>query len=347
MYLFSRNRPNGPGTRVYIRATANPGGIGHGWVKERFINPAPPMTTIKEEVEWVEPDGAVKKRLMSRIFIPSRVFDNPALMQNDPLYVARLAAMPEAERKALLYGDWDSFTGQVFNEWVNDSAHYEDRLHTHVISPFYVPTDWAIYCSFDWGYSKPFSVGWYAVAPDKTIYRIREFYGCNGTPNVGIQMDAQTIAREIKRIEREDENLKRFDRINRVGDPAIWQSQGSESIGALMERQGVYFEKGDNTRISGKMQIHHRLRFDEMGKPLLYVFNTCRNFIRTFPSLVYSESDVEDVDTNQEDHIYDELRYICMRNPIVRPIEAKKIRPYSPLDTDTIQDIKYGWYAKY
>ena len=132
-YLFSRNRPNGPGTRCYIRAQANPGGIGHGWVKARFITPAPPMTPIAEAVQIRHPDGHLETRVRKRIFVPSTVFDNEILLRNDPEYLTRLAALPDAERKALLYGDWDSFSGQVFNEWRNDLAHYRDRIGTHVI----------------------------------------------------------------------------------------------------------------------------------------------------------------------------------------------------------------------
>ena len=132
-YLFSRNRPNGPGTRVYIRATANPGGVGHGWVKERFVTASRPMSTIWEDVTWRDPDGKEHRARQSRIFVPSSVFDNPALLTNDPDYVRRLASMPEAERNALLYGDWNTFSGQVFTEWRNDPDHYEDRLWTHVI----------------------------------------------------------------------------------------------------------------------------------------------------------------------------------------------------------------------
>lgn len=114
MYLYSRNRPNGPGTRVYIRATTNPGGIGHGWVKERFITPAPPMTTIQTEVEVSRPDGSRALMKRSRVFVPATVFDNKKLLENDPNYLANLAMMPEAEKNALLYGSWDSFDGQVF-----------------------------------------------------------------------------------------------------------------------------------------------------------------------------------------------------------------------------------------
>ena len=344
-YLFSRNRPNGPGTRVYIRASANPGGVGHGWVKERFVTAGKPMTTIWEDVTWRDPSGQEHRARQSRIFVPSSVFDNPALLNNDPDYVRRLASMPEAERKALLYGDWDSFTGQVFTEWRNDPDHYADRLHTHVITPFRVPDGWTIWRSFDWGYSRPFSVGWYAVDHDRRMYRIRELYGCTGTPNTGVQWEPAHVAREIRRIEAEDPNL-RGRKIYGVGDPAIWQSDGTESIGALMERERVFFEKGDHNRIAGKMQVHHRLAFDGDGLPMLYVFTTCRHFIRTVPNLVYDETDVEDIDTDGEDHIYDELRYVCMKNPISPPAAAEpKVRPYSPLDTEA--DRQYDHYEFY
>lgn len=341
-YLFSRNRPNGPGTRVYVRASANPGGVGHGWVKERFISAAKPMTTIWEDIEWRDPAGKEHHGRQSRIFVPSSVFDNQALLANDPDYVRRLASMPEAERNALLYGDWDTFSGQVFTEWTNDPDHYQDRRWTHVIKPFIVPEAWRVWRSFDWGYSRPFSVGWYAVDHDRRLYRIRELYGCTGTPNTGVQWEPARVAREIKRIEAEDPNL-RGRKIFGVGDPAIWASDGTESIGALMERERVYFERGDNARIDGKMQVHHRLAFDESGVPMLYVFDTCRHFIRTVPNLVYDETDVEDIDTDGEDHIYDELRYVCMKNPISpRPNAGRKPREYSPLDTD--DDIRYDKY---
>ena len=348
-YLFSRNRPNGPGTRVYIRATANPGGVGHGWVKERFITAGPPMRTIWQDVTWRTPEGALQKSRQSRIFVPSSVFDNPALLTNDPVYVQRLASMPEAERNALLYGDWDSFTGQVFTEWRNDPDHYRDRLHTHVIAPFRVPEDWAIWCGLDWGYSRPFSVGWYAVDRERRMYRIREYYGCTGTPNTGLKMEPGAVAREIRRIEAEDPNLKGR-AIHRVGDPAIWGSDGTESIGALMERERVYFTKGDHARIDGKMQVHHRLAFDEAGVPMLYVFSTCKHFIRTVPNLVYDEADVEDIDTDGEDHIYDELRYVCMCNPIAPPRRvAEEPRPYDPLDLgqEARGYDRYDFYRRY
>ena len=322
-------------------------GVGHGWVKERFITAAPAMTPITEEIIWTMPDGQEQKSTQQRIFVPGLVWDNPALLQNDPDYVRRLASMPEAERNALLYGDWNTFSGQVFTEWRNDPEHYEDRTWTHVIHPFRVPKDWAMWCGLDWGYSRPFAVGWYAVDHERRLYLIREYYGCTGTPNQGVQMEPAEVARKIRQIEEDDPNLK--DRkIFRVGDPAIWGSDGTESIGALMERERVYFQKGDHARIDGKMQMHHRLAFDEDGIPMFYVFETCKHFIRTVPSLVYDESDVEDIDTDGEDHHYDQARYVMMANPIA-PRQKKEIkpRPYNPLDDDQPALGRYEWYRRY
>lgn len=331
-YLFSRNRPNGPGTRVYMRATANPGGVGHGWVKERFITPAPPRTRIMTELEIRLPDGRKEKRQRSRIFIPASVFDNQILLQNDTEYIASLSLLPEAERNALLYGDWDSFSGQVFREWVNDPARYGDYRWSHVVEPFDIPSYWPIYRGFDWGYARPFSVGWWAVGREGELYRIRELYGCTGTPNEGVRWTPQQLAEKIAEIEHEDPQL-RGRRITGIADPAIWDASFGESIADIMERSGVYFDKADHARISGKMQVHNRLAFDENGKSMLYVFKTCSHFIRTMPALVYDQTNVEDVDTKGEDHIYDETRYVCMERPIrARQHHTPKPKIYNPLE---------------
>ena len=334
-YMFSRNRPSGPGTRVYMRATTNPGGVGHGWVKSRFVTAGKPGETIWEKQEYTDNDGKKHKKWQSRVFISASVFDNPALLRNDPDYAYKLAAMPEKERKALLYGDWDSFEGQVFTEWRNDPEHYADRRGTHVIDPFEIPSTWKVWRGFDWGFRHPFSVGWYAVDHDNKLYRIRELYGCTGTPNVGVEMNATDIALKIAEIEANDINLKGRN-IYGVADPAIYQENGGESIGDLMAREHVYWDKADNTRIAGKMQVHYRLMFDSDNRPGLYVFRTCRHFIRTFPDLIYDEMDVEDVNTDQEDHIYDELRYVCMANPINPPRNTAKEKEvlFDPLSTD-------------
>lgn len=117
-----------------------------------------------------------------------------------------------------------------------------------------------------------------------------------------------------------------------------------------MERERVYFERGDHARIDGKMQVHHRLAFDEEGWPMLYVFSTCKHFIRTVPNLVYDEKNVEDIDTDGEDHIYDELRYVCMKNPISpRPRKAPPLVVYDPLDLQEQQQTydRYDFYRRY
>lgn len=345
-YLFSRNRPNGEGTRCYIRAQANPGGIGHGWVKARFITPVPPMNTIWTKLKYYNPDGKLAIRWHSRIFVPSTVFDNKKLLENDPDYVGRLAAMPEAEKRALLYGDWDSFSGQVFMEWRNNIDHYDDRVGTHVISAFKIPSSWRVYRSFDWGFAKPFSVGWYAIDHDNRIYRIRELYGCTGTPDEGVKWEVSHVARKIKEIESVDENLKGR-KISGFADPAIWQENGGDPIASIMEKEHIYWDRADNTRLAGKMQVHYRLSFDDNGLPMFYCFNTCNHFIRTIPSLVYSETDPEDVNTKQEDHIYDEFRYICMANPVNPPIKKKaKEKGFDPLSEDFTYN-PYSFGMKY
>lgn len=331
-YMLSRNRPSGPGTRIYMRATANPGGIGHGWVKDYFVTAGKPYETVvfKQEVKY--PDGRRKTFYRTKVFVPSTVFDNKILLENDPGYLARLATLPEQERKALLYGDWDVFAGQVFREFRNNPDGYRSQVMTHVIEPFKIPDDWLIYRGFDFGYAKPFSVGWHAVDHDGCIYRIREFYGCTGTPNEGVKMEPTEIARRIKEIENTDPLLKRR-KIIGIADPSIYDESRGESVAAMMERQGVYFSPADNTRLAGKMQFHYRLAFGEDGRPMFYVFNTCKDFIRTIPALVYDEKKVEDIDTDCEDHIYDECRYVMMEHPISpRKNEGWEIPAEDPLD---------------
>lgn len=326
IYLASRNRPNGPGTSCYMRSTANPGGIGHGWVKERFITAAEPMKTIWEEVTIDFPDGRKEKQWKSRVFVPSSVFDNKALLENDPAYLTRLASMPEAEKKALLYGDWDSYSGQYFTEWRDKPEHYNDRQWTHVINPFEIPEGWKIYRSFDWGYARPFSCAWWAVDYDGIIYRILELYGCTDTPNTGVKWTAQKVFSEIKKIENEHRWLK-GKHIEGVADPAIFAADGGESIAETAMKCRVYFSKGDHQRIPGWMQMHYRLAFDENGFPMMYVFKNCKNFIRTVPTLIYDETKVEDLDTEGEDHIADETRYMCMARPI-KPRMSHKENDY-------------------
>ena len=330
-YLISRNRADGEGLRVYIRATANPGGIGHGWVKQRFIDSAPPNTTHYVKSTVIDKDGVSHEVQRSRIFIPSSVFDNQALLKNDPNYLANLALLPEAKKNALLYGDWNSYEGQVFTEWRNDQSMYATKRYTHVIEPFEIPATWRRYRTFDYGYSRPFAVQWWAVDYDGRAYLYRQWYGCTDTPNTGLKMEPTEIAAEIRKYE---QTFERGHQIYGVADPAIWdESRGKDgTIISMFEREGVFFDKGKHDRLSGKMQCHYRMRFDKTGRPMMYVFKTCKDFIRTIPNLIYDVKKVEDVDTACEDHDYDAMRYFFMEVPLASEMpEVRKTIDYNPL----------------
>ena len=270
--------------------TCNPGGRGHAYIKRLFV-----------DRQYV---GKEKPEQYS--FIQSLVYDNKVLLEAHPEYVDELENLPEARRKAWLYGDWNSFVGQVFVEWRDDPNHYQDRQWTHVIDDFPVDPSWRIYRSFDFGYAKPFSVGWYAVDHVGKIYRIREYYGCTGEPNVGLMLTPQEIAKTIREIESTDPNLK-GKQISGIADPAIWDKSHGESIAEMMEQERIYFSPGDHARLAGKMQFHYRLAFDKMGIPMFYCFKSCRNFIRTIPILIYDEKKVDCIDFTDDSYIVYDL----------------------------------------
>ena len=332
-YMISRNRADGEGLRVYIRATANPGGIGHGWVKERFITSSPPNVPYTVKSEVVDKNGKKITLERQRIFIPSSVFDNEALLANDPGYLANLAMLPDSQKKALLYGDWDSYEGQVFTEFKNNPDGYKSKLNTHVIEPFTIPRTWRRYRTFDFGYSRPFAVQWWAIDYDGRAYLYRQLYGGTNTPNQGLRWEPRQIARKIREIEDE---LEVGNNITGIADPSIWdESRGKDgTVIRMFEEEGVFFEKGKNDRLSGKMQCHYRFAFDDEGRPMAYVFNNCRAFLRTIPALIYDTINVEDVNTTCEDHDYDAMRYFFMANPIApqkpKPIHTQK--QFDPLD---------------
>ena len=290
-----------------IRNASNPGGIGHAWVKERFVDAGDPMERVEK---WVESSSLGRKKRYVTQFIPALAMENPHIGNS---YVFELESKPTALRKALLHGDWNAFEGQVFTEFADDSDHYADGRYTHVIKPFSIPSHWQRYMSFDHGYSAPFSVGWWAVSPNGTAYRYREWYGWNKTPNKGLELSPAEIARGI--LDREAEERREGICFDRVADPAIFERSRGESVAQQMGAEGVLFRKGDNARIAGKMQLHGRFRFDAEGKPGIYIFDCCRQFIRTVPSLPYDANRVEDVDTAAEDHVYDETRYFLMSRP--------------------------------
>lgn len=295
---------NGFPKRVYM--TCNPGNEGHGWVKRLFIDRA-------------YKDGENPNDYM---FIQSLVTDNKALMESNPDYIRQLEALPPKLRKAWLEGDWDVYEGQFFEDFRDDPDSYDSRQWTHVINPFEIPDGWKIYRAFDWGYNKPFACGWYAVDYDGVIYHILELYGCTKTPNEGIKWTPPQVFAEIHRIETEHPWLKGR-KINGIADPSIWDAETGESIADVASKHQVYFVPGDNKRIAGWMQCHYRLAFDENGFPMFYVFENCKNFIRTIPLLQYDEHKVEDLDTDGEDHIADSWRYMLMSRPIQPRIPVK------------------------
>lgn len=314
--------------RVYY--TFNPGGRGHAYLKRIFID--------KVYVEGEDPEEYE--------FIQANVRDNKALMEKDPNYIKQLEALPLKQRQALLEGRWDVYAGQFFEDFVNNPKHYKDRQHTHVIDPFDIPPGWNIYRSYDFGYSKPFSVGWWAEDYDGTLYRIMEYYGCTAEPDTGLRMTPDEQFREIASIENNHKWLK-GKKIHGVADPAIWDGSRGESIEEVANKYGIYFEPGDNARIAGWMQFHYRLQFDENGYPGMYIFNNCEHFIKTIPALMHSDTNVEDLDTTQEDHIADETRYLCMMRPIapVREIERKPplIDPLNMYKDKIAKENNRGW----
>ena len=290
--------------RIYY--TCNPGGEGHSWVRRLFID--------KAYQDNENPDDYM--------FIQSLVTDNKILMETNPDYIRQLQALPDKLRKAWLEGDWGVFDGQFFEDFVDRPEYYSERTWTHVIDPFEIPEGWKIYRSFDWGYNKPFSCGWWAVDYEGIAYRILELYGCTKTPNEGLKWTPPKVFSEIARIEREHRWLKGKHIIG-IADPAIWNAETGKSIAEVAADHGVFFTKGDHERIAGWMQVHYRLAFDENGFPMMYVFSNCKAFIRTIPLLQYDEHKPEDLDSDGEDHCADEVRYFCMSRPITPRMAAK------------------------
>lgn len=301
--------------RIYY--TCNPGGASHGYIKRLFIDKR------YEEGE----------RADDYSFIQSLVTDNKVLMESQPDYIKQLEALPPKLREAWLYGNWDIFEGQFFEDFVDRPEYYAERRHTHVIDPFEIPADWTIYRSFDFGYNKPFSCGWWAIDHDGVAYRILELYGCTKTPNEGVKWTPDKIFTEIARIEREHRWLK-GKKVYGVADPSIWDASRGESVAETAIKHGVYFTPGDNERLAGWMQVHYRLAFDSNGFPMMYIFSNCKAFIRTIPLLQFDEHKPEDLDTDGEDHVADEVRYFCMARPISPRMAEKPDEYYNdPLHT--------------
>ena len=315
-----------------VRSATNPGNIGHGWVKKMFVDAGPYMSIQTQEIYS---EALHKSKKIRTQYIPALAMENPFITED---YIFELEQKPEALRNALLNGDWDSFEGQVFTEFVNKPDHYQDRIGTHVIEPFDIPLWWKRYVSFDHGYSRPFSVGFWAIDEAGRAYRYKEWYGCvPRQANVGVKITPREIAEGIVAREQEERDNNLY--VDHIADPAIFDRSRGDSVADQMRPEkglpGVVFRPGDNTRLAGKMQLHERLRFREDGKPMLYVFTNCVDWIRTVPNLPYSQTKPEDVDTNAEDHAYDETKYFLMAHPLaVTKNKKPKPRTYDPYRRD-------------
>lgn len=331
------NRLNGTlrsaaGVPTARRSTGNPGGVGHAWVKQVYIDPHP-----LGFVPWVDP-----KTKWPTVFIPAKLRDNRILEKNDPTYRDTLQGVGSPELvRAWLEGDWNVIEGAYFHEF---------DLKTHVIRPFNIPDNWIKFVAMDWGSARPASIGWYAVSngeavrtldgprifPRGAIIRYREFYVASEAPgvvNTGLRLSATVVARAILKRSEPDKRDGKLRYAYWVADPAIFKEDGGPSIAEMMRKEGIVWKAADNQRKAGWNQVRTRLiGFDY--QPMVYLFATNRHLIRTLPLLQHDENDVEDLDTEAEDHAADELRYAAMSRPWTPPARIPKPAPRGPRTID-------------
>ena len=299
-YLRSRLRSTDPELQqsLYMRCTANPGGIGGWWIKKMYIdtgehNKPFPAADVETGKPFMWPQGHEKEGqpLFYRRFIPARLTDNPYLMA-DGQYEAMLRSLPEIERKRLLDGDWDVADGAAFPEFSRSR---------HVVESFELPTNWPRIRAADYGYASPSCVLWGAIDWDNNIWVYRELYVK--------QLTAEQLADKILEAEQLDP-LPHYT----VLDSSCWNKTGfGPSIAETMMRCGVRWTPSDRNRIQGKMEIHRRLADDPRTKePRLRVFSNCTNTVKQLAAIPLSKTNSEDVDTKAEDHAYDALRYMLM-----------------------------------
>lgn len=275
-----------------VISCSNPGGVGHQFVKKRYVDFCGKGGGLK-----LAPDSASSGGML-REYIPGKVTDNPILMKEDPGYIKRLDALPEPYRTAYKLGDWDIFLGQMFafNE------------HDHVIDPLPVPESAPLYMTFDWGFGKPYSCGWWWLDADNRKYRFSELYGCmSGQADTGLRQTDHEIAERIVDYEKKLGICGR--RIMRYADPTIFNKKANfggggqvESTANVFAQHKIYMLKGAAARIPKIRQFHAHLRCPGDTPPMMLVYNTCRDFIRTIPMLQADPNKPEDVDTRLEDH---------------------------------------------
>ena len=306
-FLRSRLRTTDPTLPIFMRATTNPGGIGMGWVKRTFIDPAPANTkfvaTDQESGEdLVYPEGHARagEPLFYRRFIPARLSDNPYLMDGGQ-YEANLLSLPEMQRRQLLEGDWSVTDGAAFSEW---------RHKDHVIEPYDIPTDWTRFRTCDFGYASYSSVHWFAIDPSySTLICYRELYVTKHT--------GRDLAKAV--LEAEGGEQIQYG----ILDSSCWHQRGTlgPSIAEEMISQGCRWRPSDRSngaRIAGKNRLHELLKVDEeTGLAGIQFFNTCRQVIADFPLIPSDPKGGDDIDprTSQQRHTYDSIRYAAMSRP--------------------------------
>ena len=290
---------------LYMRATTNPGGAGHSWVKKMFIDPAPHnepfwATQIETGDTIVFPKDHTKEGqpLFRRRFIPASLFDNPYLAEGGD-YEAMLLSLPEHQKKQLLDGNWDVNEGAAFPEF---------NRKIHVVDPFKIPQSWARFRACDYGYGSHTGVLWIAVAPDDQLIVYRELY-CS-------KVTATDLADMIIDVEQNDGTIRYG-----VLDSSLWHKRGDTgpSLAEQMNMKGCRWRPSDRSRgsrIAGKNELHRRLQVDEFTEaPRLVFMSTCTNTISQIPAIPLDKNNSEDVDTKSEDHLYDALRYGIMTRP--------------------------------
>lgn len=302
-----------------ILCSSNPGNIGHSWVKRTWINGR------RKWEAWRTPDG---EGGMVRQYIPARLEDNPSMSEDDPMYRQRMRGLGSKELvRAMEEGDWNVIAGAFFDMWSTER---------HVIQAFTPPNGWIRFGAFDWGSAAPFSWGLYAIAdgngifPSSHLYagekiprgclvRFRERYG-SSQPNVGLKWNAGRVAKEILRCSGKD--VIKYT----TADPSMFKEDGGPSLAETFRNAKVPLRKADNRRAPGWDQVRYRLEGDYGldAPPMLLVAENCVELIRTLPELQHDDVDTEDLDTTQEDHAADELRYGCMSRP--RPRSEPKDR---------------------
>lgn len=302
-YMQSRLR-SAQGVKSYIRGTGNPGGMGQGWIRVRFMEGKEPNKIYTSET--VTPSGKVVST--TSCFIPSTLYDNKILMDNDPNYEAKLGNLPKYLRDALLMGKWDVFAGQVFSAF-SELTHVKPRF---LLDSRY----WYKFCSMDWGRSHPFDFQFWAVNQYGRMYMYREEYGCvEGEYNKGTKEGSKSLAIRMMQLA-QNEGVDTC-----VADPAIWNKQDEgPSIADNFEAAGWKMIKANNDRINGLILFNQMLEVtDDDGTPMLTVAPECKGFIRTIPALTPDPNHTEDIDTRLEDHPYDAARYAVMSDIAQHP----------------------------